>query len=415
VTTLQHQELWRILEVTRQLGAPISLEEILTQVVDAAREVLQADRGTVFLHDEARGELYSRVATGEEEIRFPTDRGIAGETAQTRTTVNVPDCYADSRFNPEIDKKTGYRTRSLLSVPLVGIDGKLVGVLQVLNKHSGHFTEDDEYLAGTLAAQCAVALQRAMLIDEYLIKQKLQSDLELARDVQMRFLPKYSPEIPGYELAGWSEPADETGGDLYDMVQVSDQRVALMLADATGHGIGPALSVSQVRAMFRMGIRVGSDFETLFSEINKQLSEDLPGNRFVTAFLGLLDSGSNQIIYQSGGQGPLMHFQAAKNDCEWLDASTVPMGILPGLKSPLPDPVRMRRGDILGLISDGIFEYDDRREEQFGTERVASLVRQHRDKSPARLIELIRQAIRDFAGDAPQDDDMTIVFIKRSV
>src|SRR5210317_942977 len=150
------QALRQILEVTRKLAAPFDLDTMLSEVVDAAREVLDADRGTVFLYDDQSDELVVRVGTGLEQIRIPADKGIVGESAQTREIINVPDCYADPRFNRAIDRQTGYRSRCMLTIPLIGYEDSLVGVLQILNKIDGVFDEKDEYVAQALAAQAAV-------------------------------------------------------------------------------------------------------------------------------------------------------------------------------------------------------------------------------------------------------------------
>ena len=127
---LEAVSLNQILDVTRKLAAPFDLDTMLTEVVDAARTILDADRGTVFLYDEDRNELYIKVATGLETIRIPADMGIVGECAQTRRLINVPDCYADERFNRAIDRQTGYRTRCMLTIPLIGYEDSLIGVLQ---------------------------------------------------------------------------------------------------------------------------------------------------------------------------------------------------------------------------------------------------------------------------------------------
>ena len=155
------QALRQILEVTRKLAAPFDLDTMLTEVVNASREVLKADRGTVFLYDEAAHELVVRVGTELDHIRIPADKGIVGESAQTRKLINVPDCYADPRFNRAIDKQTGYRSRCMLTIPLIGYEESLVGVLQILNKNEGVFDARDEYVAQALAAQAAVVLHRA--------------------------------------------------------------------------------------------------------------------------------------------------------------------------------------------------------------------------------------------------------------
>lgn len=411
---LDPEQLWRILDVTRQLSAPIDLDEMLAHVIDAARSVLRADRGTVFLYDEATEELCVKVGTGVADIRFPADRGIAGECAQSREIVNVPDCYADDRFNPEVDRKTGYRTRCLLTVPLIGTDGGLVGVMQVLNKLDGVFDTTDERIAEALASQCAVALQRAVLIEEQLVKQKLERDLDIARDIQMKLLPKQMPAIAGYDIAGYSRPADQTGGDVFDVMTVEEHEAMLLLCDATGHGVGPAISVSQVRAMIRMAMRLDADLDDTFRHLNDQLCSDLSANRFVTAFLGVLDAKEHRITYHSGGQGPLLHYHAGTDTCTRLEASTFPLGIVAGHDPERPQPIDMEPGDIFALISDGVFEQQNAAGEQYNDGRTIDVIRKHQDLAMAELFERIDEEVVAFADGGEQADDMTVLLVKRN-
>ena len=410
---LSAEAMERILAVTRRLATPFDLTTMLSQVIDAARAILRAERGTVFLYDSRTHELYSTVATGVDTIRFPADRGIAGECAVTRRVVNVPSCYADPRFNRETDQKTGYRTRCLLTVPLIGRDESLVGVMQVLNKKKGVFTGEDQRIATALAAQCAVAIQRTQMLADLVEKERMEKELAVARDIQTRVLPKKVPRLPGYDLAGWSRPADQTGGDIYDIIPVGDAKAMLLLGDATAHGIGPALSVTQVRAMLRIAMRLGTDLDSAFRHINDQLVQDLPDNRFVTAFLGLLDPESHRVVYHAGGQGPLLHFHAASGDCEWLGASAMPMGMVAGIPLPAPRAHDLAPGDILALITDGIYEYENRRGRPFGEARVEEIVRRHQDEPMSRLLEIIVRKVERFAGGAPQKDDMTILLVRR--
>ncbi len=405
--------LWRLLDVTRDLSGPVELSALLSKVIDAAREVLHADRASVLLYDRSTDELFAVVATGNPEIRFPANRGIAGECAQRREIINVPDCYADSRFNREIDRRTGYRTRCLLAIPLIGHDEQLVGVLQVLNKSTGVFTQQDEQLALVLGAQCAVALQRARLIEEQLVKQKLQRDLSIAQEIQQGVFPSRTPQVPGYEVAGWSQPADETGGDMYDVAEVGEG-LFLLLADATGHGIGPALSVTQLRSMCRIALRLETDLDGTALRVNDQLEADLSENRFITAFLGRLDPHNHRVEYHAGGQAPLLVFRASTGECEWLPASTLPLGILPGVDLGSPEPIHLEPGDMLGLISDGVYETQNDSRTQFGQERVGEVVRNNHDRPLSDVIEAIRAAVVSFRGSAEQDDDMTALLVRRA-
>jgi len=402
----------KVLEITRELARPLDLTTLLAKVVDAALDILDAERGTVFLYDPQADVLISRVATGSGELRIPANRGFAGECVKTRQIVSVPDAYADPRFNPDIDKSTGYKTRGILTIPLVGHDDALVGVLQVLNKRHGVFGEDDIGVATALAASCAVAIQRMRLLEDLLAKQRMERELEVARDIQTRVLPRTMPKLPGYEIAGWSRAADQTGGDIFDVI-AKDGTVMLLLGDATGHGIGPALSVTQVRAMLRMAVRLGAGLDDSFRHINDQLSDDLSSNRFVTAFLGVLDTATHRLTYHAGGQGPILHFHAARSESTLEAATTLPMGMMPIFKPSAPRVVELLPGDVLAAITDGIYEYEAAAGGMFGERRVCDLVREEAGSSAERILHRIVDEVTTFAAGAPQNDDMTLLIVKR--
>lgn len=404
----------RVLEVTRKLAAPFDLDTMLTEVVDVSRHILDADRGTVFLYEEKTDELVVRVATGLGSIRIPANKGIVGESAQTKKLINVPDCYADERFNRDIDKQTGYRSRCMLTIPLLGFEESLVGVLQILNKNSGTFDEEDEFVAMALAAQAAVVLHRAKITEQIIESEKLDREIAVARDVQIGTLPKQMPSIDGYGFAGAFAPTDQTGGDLYDFVPLDDQRLFLLMGDATGHGIGPALSATQVRAMLRVAIRLNASLSDAFVHINDQLCDDLPDDRFVTGFFGLLDASQHKVDFHSGGQGPIMHYHAGSGEYDWHPATTFPLGYMP--QTDLADPleVNLEPGDILGLISDGIYEYENEDGVQFGQEGVAGVINSLPDANAEKVVTEIMNAVRRHGGSVPQADDITIVLARRS-
>ncbi|MEJ2128392.1 MAG: SpoIIE family protein phosphatase [Woeseiaceae bacterium] len=408
------QALRRILEVTRKLAAPFDLDTMLKEVVDVSRNILDADRGTVFLYDDQTDELVVRVATELGVIRIPSDKGIVGESVHTRKLINVPDCYADPRFNRAIDKETGYRSRCMLTIPLLGFEDSLVGVLQILNKNGGVFDEQDEFIATALAAQAAVVLHRAKITEQIIESEKLDREITVARDVQMGTLPKEMPKIEGYGFAGAFSPTDQTGGDLYDFVALDDHRLFLLMGDATGHGIGPALSATQVRAMLRVALRLESSLDDAFVHINDQLCDDLPDDRFVTGFFGLLDAKTNKVQFHSGGQGPIMHYHAASGEYDWHPATTFPLGYMPQTNLQPPLEVELEPGDILGLISDGIYEYENEDGVQFGQEGVAGVIDSLPDGDAEAVVAEIMRAVRRHGGSMPQADDITIVLARRS-
>ena len=173
------QKLETILNVAKAMSTERDLGILLEEIVEHARSVVDATRGTIFLLDKDKNELWSKVAQGAREIRFPADKGIAGHVAQTKTILNIPDAYADPRFNPAVDKATGFHTRNMLTVPMISTKEDVVGVLQVLNKNvAGHeaeieqglpgppFDSEDEEMLLALGGQAASAIENAILYDE---------------------------------------------------------------------------------------------------------------------------------------------------------------------------------------------------------------------------------------------------------
>jgi len=409
----QIRDLTTLIEVSKHLGSTTELVPLLTRVEKAALEVLACERASVFLYDAVAEELYSKVATGESEIRFSAKLGVAGDAVATRSIVNVPDAYADRRFNREIDKKTGYRTRTILSIPLTGYDGAIVGVLQALNKHDAAFDHRDEEEGTILGSLAGVAIQRQMLLDEFAEKQRLVHDLEVAREIQSSLLPTDDPVVTGYDIAGWNRPADETGGDCYDYVPMPDGSVGLLVADATGHGIGPALIVSECRALIRALSTMTDDLAAIVSRVNDLLVRDLTGGRFVTAFFGVLKPTEHVIEYVSAGHGPLLYFHADSGVGEELMATTLPLAVMLGLDATPGDPLRMKPGDALILVTDGFFEWVNASGEQFGTERIFDIVRAHTEESAQHIIERLHRAAVRFGAGVPQADDLTAIIVKR--
>ncbi len=158
----------KFLDLLADITSDFDLSAMLSKIVREAATMLRAERATLFLNDEKKNELFSRVAMGDKvgEIRLPNHLGIAGAVFTSGETVNIPYAYADLRFNPAFDKKTGYFTRSILCVPIANKAGKIIGVTQVLNKRGGPFTQEDEARLKAFTAQLAISLENAKLFDD---------------------------------------------------------------------------------------------------------------------------------------------------------------------------------------------------------------------------------------------------------
>lgn len=256
---------------------------------------------------------------------------------------------------------------------------------------------------------------------------KVERDLQLAREIQERTLPERLPELAGFAIAAWSQPADETGGDSYDVVgyrpgppggpnQLSRGRARhalCLLADATGHGVGPALSVTQVRSMLRMALRSGAETRFTLRHLSEQLADDLPPGRFVTAWLGVLDAEAHTLAGFSAGQAPLFLLRAAQGRVEELGADAPPLGILAAEDLALPPPIVLEPGDLFAVLSDGVFDLTDPQGQVFGEERVREVLLDHAARGPEQVLAALRSALLSFAAGTPARDDVTALLIQR--
>jgi phosphoserine phosphatase len=405
-------DLQKVLDITRVMAAAVDLHDLLQLITDRSMELLDAERASVFMYEKETDELVTIIAAGSEEIRVPADRGLAGAALQGNTTINVSDAYNDDRFDATTDHKSGFHTRNILSVPLCGHQGGRVGVLQVLNKRGGDFSDSDVNLAETLGAQTGVALQRANLLKHYVAKQEMQRAMEIAREIQRALLPSGPPLITGFDVAGFSESADDTGGDTFDFLQLQDGRWLLAVADASGHGVGPALVIAQTRAMLRAIAMQGRDVSTILATSNDLLCRDLQG-RFVTCFLGMLDPITAGMTYASAGHGPLLFYDRQGDDFDELVATGLPMGVMEEADYEKVVARQFKSGDFAAITTDGFFEAENVDGEMFGMGRLRELLRDSRDLPSAEMIAGICKAIEEFTRGMKQADDLTVIVIKK--
>lgn len=241
----------------------------------------------------------------------------------------------------------------------------------------------------------------------------LHDEVEVAREIQFSILPPAMPEVPGYELWGLLRPTAHTGGDMFDLVAL-EQGVFVLLGDATGHGYGPALSATQMQAMFRVAFRLGANLDQAYVHVNNQMVEDLPEDRFVTAFLGFLDPGTHRLRYHSAGQAPILHWRAKDGVCNWYGPTTFPLGSLEVERAGADMTLPMEPGDMVALLSDGIYEYPDGGDHVYGRERVGALVAGGSERSLPDLASDLLGSLAAFGEGAVQQDDITIVLIRRT-
>jgi serine phosphatase RsbU (regulator of sigma subunit) len=270
------------------------------------------------------------------------------------------------------------------------------------------------YAAGSVAAQIRLHVIAALHEAESRAKvAALHHDLEIARSIQQGLLPKSAPQVDGFDIAGWNQPADETGGDYFDWQELADGRWAVTIADVTGHGIGSAIGMAVCRAYARAGLASEPDLRCLLKRLNCLLYQDLPAEKFVTLAAGLLKPKEATLQLISAGHGPLLFYSAAQNCFRCYDSQGVPLGMLPQFGYGDPEVLAFSPGDILVLVTDGLIEWANADDEDFGPDRLQEVIRTHRDLPAAKMIAELYSAVQQFAGSMPQPDDLTALIVKR--
>jgi serine phosphatase RsbU (regulator of sigma subunit) len=294
------------------------------------------------------------------------------------------------------------------------------------NSNNRHIMPDRTYVmnaillcgSGVLAAAVAGQIRRHVVaaLAEAETRRKLdrmEDNLRIARDIQTGLLPKHAPNIPGYDVAGFSKPADQTGGDFYDWFELPEGRVMFTIADATGHGIGPAILVTACRAYFRALASHNDPLECITAQVDALIAADVPDGRFITAAIALLDPHHNRLSVYSAGQGPLFLYRAAADCVEKIDADQPPLGISAFSGDSRARIIDLEPGDMLALVTDGFFECGNPAGELLGTTKLSESIQSHQVLASAEIISRLHQEVIEFCQGTPQADDMTAVVIKR--
>lgn len=241
----------------------------------------------------------------------------------------------------------------------------------------------------------------------------LQSELELASEVQKNLLPSPLPELPGYEIAAFSIPAKHTGGDYYDCLEIDSQKTILMLADVTGHGVGPSLMTASSRAYFRAILEQQTELSEVIQQANRLLHRDLCSGQFVTLAALILDTRSHRIKFMSAGHGPTLVVRNQTGSIDELPAQSIPLGI--DAPIPLEDAleIELKPGDMVAMFSDGCYDARNSAGEKFGQERLTALLKLNRAKPVKEITAIFEHEENKFSENTPQADDMTMLLLKR--
>ncbi len=404
-----------LVEASHSLHSTLDQDELLKIILATAQAAIDCERGTVYLLSTDGKEIWSRVVAGTEQlmIRLPLGRGIAGAVAQTGETIRIDDAYADPRFDPSTDKRSGFRTRSILCAPIKNRTGMVVGVFQLLNHRDTPFGQADVEYLDALSVHAALAIENARLHASSLEKERQDREILAAQGIQRALLPeKNDLEVGRFAIAGCNELCEDASGDYYDFIEGAEGRTWIAVGDVSGHGLGSALVMAEARAFLRSFAKTVPDLGVAMTMLNDFLAKDMTGGKFMSLFVGVLDGATGRLEWSSGGHNPPFHWRAATGDFAQLDSTGPVLGVIPGIPIVQGEGIDLRPWDVFVAYTDGVTESMTAAGEQFGEQRLQEVIRLAADRDPPAIAQAIRDAIHAFTGGLKNRDDVTILVVK---
>jgi sigma-B regulation protein RsbU (phosphoserine phosphatase) len=400
------------------LNSEFNLASLLDTIMETAKQVMQADACSLLLLDPESGDLVFQVAIGgvgghlKTLARVKVGEGIAGTVAQTGESLIVKDAYEHPRFNPEYDRKTGFKTGAVLCAPLKA-KGEILGVCQVIHNRDGQrtFFGPDLNLFEMFCGSAALAIQNARVHQILLERQKSEKDMEFARSVQESFLPSVFPRSERFRFAARFLPARQVGGDFYDFIPCGDDSLAVVMGDVSGKGVSAALHMARLMSDFRFVSQHVREPQEVLTEINGILCARSVRGIFVTALFLRIDLNSGVMQAANAGHLPILLANTNGQVADRIHASGAPLGVLPGSRYS-GEEIALSPGDRLLLFTDGVTEPKNADQEAFGTDRLKARFSQNH-LPPQDFLNSLVDTIRSFAGaSTPPFDDLTLVAIE---
>lgn len=405
----QAQTLTVLNEISQELTSILNLDELLRRIAELLTRLIDYQMFSILLLDPTQTKLEHRFSVRYKENvslkhDIPIGSGLVGYAVREKTAVLVPDVRKDERYillNPE--------TRSELAVPLI-YKGTVIGVLDLEHTRRGYFTDDHRRTISTLAAQVAIAIENARLYERLAREeQRLEQDLETARELQFALLPPECPTAPGIEFAARYVPAHAIGGDMYDYINYMGPRTAIVIADVSGKGVRAALYAALISGLLRSSAAGEPDAAEMLSLLNSALIERRIEAQFVTMLYAIWDDNERSLqLANSGMPRPIL---CKKGVTEVVPATGLPLGFFEDAEyEELVLP--LAPGDVCVLLSDGIIDAANLAGETMGRSRVERLVLEHCRGSADDILEAIYKAVNQHADGVATFDDQTVLVMK---
>ena len=400
-----HPVVRALIHAGRELAGRQPIEELFRLVLDLSIDAVKAERGVLMTLE--GDDLVPRASHGE---GFRISTTVRDRVLEKKTSLLVRDIEQEQALLNQVSISE-QQIHSLMAVPLQ-TQAEVIGLIYVDSRlFVREFTPDDLNLLTVLANVAAIRIDHERHLQLQQQEQRRTVDLQQAAEIQRAILPKGSPEIGGFELAGHNAPCRTVGGDYYDFLTYPDGRVALVLGDVAGKGMSAALLMSSLQARVQLLAEEPSDLSVLMGRLDKAIAANCPSNRFITMFICLIDPATGEAVYCNAGHNPALVVRAS-GEVQTLAAMGTVLGILPELGYE-QESDRLEPGDLIAVYSDGVTEAIDLEGEEFGQDRLAELLVAKRDETAETIVEAVNQALDEWTSSAPAGDDVTLVVARR--
>ncbi|MFL6215751.1 MAG: SpoIIE family protein phosphatase [Blastocatellia bacterium] len=408
-----------LLSIVSQVGIALlprtTLEDTLKLTVDLVFQAIPAERGFLFLKED--NDIVCKIARGAHAGALPAasqvqiSRSITSKVIGEGASVLTSDAMHDPRFQAQQSVVLS-QIRSVMAVPLASGE-EIFGMIYVDNPYHNRFREEDLKVLTTIASVASIKIEHERLLEERMEKRRMEEELKVASEIQMRLQPVAPPKIDGWDMTGVSFPCREIGGDYYDFIQCkNDPCLTVAVGDVSGKGTGAALLMSSLHAAVRAQAQTRRSISEVMAEINEYIYENSPSNKFLTLFYGTINPQTGELKYSNGGHNPPVLIRT-KGEVLQLDKGGLPIGMMKGMAYQEAS-VFFNPGDVLVIYSDGITESVNEQDEEFEEERLIEVVSHNLSRTASGIRDRIDEALSRFVGTMAPVDDMTLMIIKRN-
>jgi sigma-B regulation protein RsbU (phosphoserine phosphatase) len=414
-----------LLEATSLLHSDLPLESVLGTMLDYAIAVTQADRGLLLEADTA-GALRVRLARGKGGALLPTEGVTPSQTAvqqamMKQSSVITQDLsFADMALQ-SAQSIVAQRLRATVVIPLYAtsraisadttiqsVCGHFLGVVYLDSRRPTAFSTLDRQILDALAVEAASILDNARLVERERQRQRLEQELNIARDIQQALLPHGFRDYPYFAVTGIHSPCHAVGGDYFDIFPMDEDRTAFLVADVSGKGLGAALLTTMLQGALS-GMTTASDPVRMFNHLNRFLCEHAEVGRYATMFFGILDRDGQLVFINAGHPSPLILRRGEVT--ELLSEGSFPVGLIPEANFTAAT-VNLQTSDTLILFSDGVTEAMDPEEQLFGVPRLRKVLSGQHNLPLEDLQKAILESVQTFTRGASQTDDITVLLLR---